>query len=104
MVEKDVDISSADESEEEQEEIVLGGKREPYNDQEGLVAKLNLIKSSLNWLEHLDITVNLKNISLPGTNEEQEKKGLKSELQDDFKGNVVLLPSASISKGSIIKA
>lgn len=97
MVEEEVNILSGDESEEEQEGIILGEKREPYNNQEGLVEKLNEIKSSLNWLESLDVTVNLKDVKIPGANEEQEKKGLKLEVQDDFKREMLFYCQAQVS-------
>merc|ERR1712098_47118 len=60
-------------------------------------AKLKLIKSNLNWLEHLDITANLKNVKIPGDVEKKDDKGLTNEIQDDFQREMLFYCQAQIA-------
>ena len=46
----------------------------------------------MKWLEHLDVTVNVKDLNVPGEdpNKDSKPKGIQSSNQDDFKREMLL--------------
>jgi len=68
----------------------------PYNNQEGMEKHLEEMKSKLSWLQHMDITTNMKDIKVPG-NDENDEKGLHTDIQDDFKREMLFYCQAQIA-------
>jgi len=79
--EEDEEISEGEgeDAEEEKENV----KREPYNDQDGLLSKLKEIKVDLDWSQTLEITIDTSKLEQPA--DEKELKTDKKDLKDDFK-------------------
>lgn len=53
--------------------------------------RLGQIKSKLDWLQYLDISTDMKDVSPPSTgNEKDDPKNPTTEIEDDFKREMML--------------
>ena len=51
------------------------------------------MKSKLDWIQHLDVTVDITKLSVPGEDQTEKLHGAKSkngDIQDDFKREMTL--------------
>ena len=51
------------------------------------------MKSKLDWIQHLDVTVDITKLSVPGEDQTETLHGAKSkngDIQDDFKREMTL--------------
>ena len=58
-----------------------------------MTAILKEMKSKLDWIEHLDVTVDITKLSIPGEDQTEKLHGGKSkngDIQDDFKREMTL--------------
>jgi len=69
-------------------------KREPYNDQAGLQAKLNEMKKSLDWIETLDVTVDTTTLKVHNSEETITKE---TDGKDDFRREMLFYCQAQES-------
>lgn len=52
---------------------------------------LKEMKSKLDWIQHLDVTVDIKKLSIPGEDQtEKLQTGKNGDIQDDFKREMTL--------------
>jgi len=74
------------EEEEDADNQEKGAKREPYNDQAGLLSKLKEIKVDLDWSQTLDITTDTSKLEQSDGNEnvKSEEKVLKDDFQREM--------------------
>jgi len=79
---EDVDDMDEDEEEEDDEENEGPQKREPYNDQAGLQAKLKEIQLGLDWIETLSVSTDTTNLK-PHNGKETINK--ETDGKDDFR-------------------
>lgn len=81
----------SDNSEEEVEET-------NFNDEVAMKIILEEMKCKLDWIQHLDITVNIDELSIPGYEENKgDKKSKNDDIQDDFKRELSFYCQAQVA-------
>jgi len=89
--------SDEGEGEDDDEDVVPKDKREPYNDQDGLQAKLSELQQNLEWVETLQVTIDTTDMkakhgitdATTNNNEKTAKNEEENTANDDFQREMI---------------